>query len=675
MKYSLGVDTGGTYTDAVLLADETTIVASAKSLTTRHDLAVGIGKAVGSVLEKSGVPAGHIGLACLSTTLATNALVEGQGGRVALIFTGFKEKDLGTNGVLDALNGDPVLVASGGHTHAGMEAAPLDETAIAAFLEAHKSDVSAFAVTSQFAVRNPAHEVRIADMVRNVTGKPVSASHQLSAQLGGPKRALTAVLNARLIGMIDQLITRAEGTLSGLGIRAPLMVVRGDGALISAEQARHLPIETILSGPAASLVGAAWITGQADALVSDIGGTTTDVALLRNGRPSLDPKGARVGVHRTMVQAVAMRTAGLGGDSEVHVQSEGLEGGLSLGPRRVVPVSLLSVEDAKSVHDALDEQLRSATPGEYDARFVKRVTRGELIGLTDRDARLLERIGTGIRALDKVLRNRVEHGSLRRLVERGHIQIGGPTPTDASHVTGLASEWDEKAAEKCMQLLARKRTGSGEKLAKSANDMAEMVVLQMHKQTMVTLLETAFSEENAEFDGSPSELARHALVHKGLAGHAGIVRLSAGLNVPIVGLGASAHSYYPKVGEILGTEMILSEFAPVANAIGAVVGKVTMRRTGTMTSPGSGLFRVHMDDGPQDFSDAEKALSRLETSLRQAARADALAAGAQDVAENAHVDIQRAVVEEQETILSATVTVEASGRPEISDPNLRECLN
>ena len=107
------------------------------------------------------------------------------------------------------------------------------------------------------------------------------------------------------------LILNAKDVIKNLGIMAPMMVVRGDGALISAEQAREKPIETILSGPAASLVGARWLTDESDAIVSDIGGTTTDIAVLRGGKPAMDPKGASVGPYRTMVEAVAMYTFGL----------------------------------------------------------------------------------------------------------------------------------------------------------------------------------------------------------------------------------------------------------------------------------------------------------------------------------------------------------------------------
>ncbi|OAN67830.1 hydantoinase [Sulfitobacter sp. EhC04] len=667
MALLLGVDTGGTYTDAVLIRDDEVVVASAKSLTTRHDLAEGIGGAVRAVLASAGVAPSDISLASLSTTLATNALVEGQGGRVALIYIGFRERDLEAHGLSDALKGDPAIVLAGGHDHAGAEVQALDEAGLIAFLERHRSDVSGFAVAGQFATRNPAHELRAAELVGQVTGRPVSASHQLSAKLNGPKRAMTAVLNARLIGMIDRLIGRAEDELTSLGITAPMMVVRGDGALISSAQARERPIETILSGPAASIVGARWLTGADLALVSDIGGTTTDVALLRGGKPAIDPAGARVGPYRTMVEAVAMRTTGLGGDSEVHFISEGLRGGVTLGPRRLLPVSLVAVDAPEVVHDALDAQLRAVTPGEHDARFVRAVPGQTVEGLGSREAALLERIGKAVHPLGDVLRARIEQGALKRLVERGLVQIAGVTPSDASHVLGRVLEWDTTAARKALQLFGRRRTGAGDVLSNSAEDVAQMIVDQLTHQTCLALLETAFAEEEAVFGVAPDVLAQHVLMQRGMAGHRGLVRLQTGLDVPVIGLGASAASYYPAVGARLGCEMILPEHAGVANAIGAVVGRVTMRQSGTVTAPSEGRFRVHLVEGPQDFANQHAALDRLEEVLRGHAMADAQAAGAADILITVNRDIRTAGVEAREVFIEAVVTVEASGRPRVAE--------
>ena len=665
MALLLGVDTGGTYTDAVLVRDETEVIAKAKALTTRHDLAIGIEQAISTVLEQSGADRRGIGLASLSTTLATNALVEGQGGRAGLIYIGFRQQDLEGHGLTEVLAGDPAVVISGGHSHAGTQRDPLDEAALYAWLETHK-DVSAFAVAAQFATRNPSHELRAAEIVQEVTGRPVSCSHHLSAKLNGPKRALTALLNARLIGMIARLIDRAEDTLQRLGIEAPLMVVRGDGALVSASQARVRPIETILSGPAASIVGARWLTGAADALVSDIGGTTTDVAVLRDGRPMIDPQGAKVGPWRTMVEAVAMRTTGLGGDSEVHVQDEGLHGGITLGPRRLIPVSLIATDAPDVVHAALEDQLRRTVPNEHDARFVRAVPGIRADGLPEREQSLLARIGGGVQPLGKVLQTRLDGQALRRLVARGLVQIAGVTPSDASHVLGGLRDWDANAARHALGLIGRRRTGSGNMLCPDPLKLAEMIVDQLTHQTSLALLGTAFAEDAHEFGCAPGDLARHVLMQRGLAHHKGLVRIESGLNVPVVGLGASAPFYYPAVGERLSCEMILPDHAGVANAIGAVVGRVTIRRSGTVTSQAEGKYRVHLESGPEDYSDASAAMDALQDALEKDAQAEAVAAGAEDIHTHATRDIRRAQTEGREVFLEAEIIVKATGRPRVA---------
>ena len=661
MAISLGIDTGGTYTDAVLIKDDTDILARAKALTTRQDLAIGVGAAVRMVLSEASIDASVISLASLSTTLATNALVEGQGGRVALIYVGFSASDLKAHGLLDALKGDPVCVLEGGHLHDGLEASQLDERPLIAFLQKHKDDVSSFAVAAQFATRNPAHENRTIDLVRQITAKPVSASHQLSAKLGGPKRALTALLNARLVGMIDALIGRAETVLREIGISAPMMVVRGDGSLMSSGQARDRPIETILSGPAASIVGARWLTGITHALVSDIGGTTTDVAILKDGRPVIDPDGARVGPYRTMVEAVAMRTTGLGGDSEVHFVSEGLSGGVTLGPRRLVPVALMAAEAPDIIMPALEAQRRTTTPGEFDGRFVRAVRGINIDGLMPRDVAFLERIGDQAHLLGSILRTRMEQSALKRLVERGLVQVAGVTPSDAAHVLGYSDVWNSDAARMALQLFGRRRTGAGEVLARDPEKMAQIIVDQLTHQTGIALLQAALAEERLD-----ENLASHVLMQIGLGNHSGILRINTGLNIPVVGLGASAQNYYPAVGKCMGCEMILPLDGGVANAIGAIVGRIIMRRSGTITTPSEGRYRVHLESGPEDFIDKVVAFQRLEDGLRVAAKKAALVAGANDIEVAIDRDIKTAQVEAREIFVEATITVEASGRPRIA---------
>ena len=237
MALLLGIDTGGTFTDAALVnvpedgATKGTLVAKAKSLTTRQDFAIGIANAASRVIEQAGCNPADIGMVSLSTTLATNALVEGQSGRVALIAIGFNPSDLDNAGLKEALGSDPVIHLSGGHTTHGKEAVPLDLQPLQDQLQELAGSVTGFAVAGYFAVRNPAHEIAVRDLILAETGKAVTCSHELSAKLNGPKRALTTVLNSRLVPTIARLIAATKNSLASQNIEAPLMIVRGDGAL------------------------------------------------------------------------------------------------------------------------------------------------------------------------------------------------------------------------------------------------------------------------------------------------------------------------------------------------------------------------------------------------------------------------------------------------------------
>ncbi|MGI9368683.1 MAG: hydantoinase/oxoprolinase family protein, partial [Ruegeria sp.] len=202
--------------------------------------------------------------------------------------------------------------------------------------------------------------------------------------------------------------------------------------------------------------------------------------------------------------------------------------------------------------------------------------------------------------------------------------------------------------------------------ARTRKALAKMIVDQLTEQTALTLLETAFAEEESPFPLPPQELARHVLTQRGLAQHRGLMSLDASLNVDIVGLGASAPNYYPAVGDRLHCRMVLPKHAGVANAIGAVVGRVTLRRAGTVTSPSEGMYRVHLEDGPQDFSDPESALNQLEALLRAEAEQSVREAGAEDIRIVVDRDIRTAQVEAKDVFVEALVTVEASGRPRVA---------
>lgn len=659
----LGIDTGGTYTDAVLWSELAGVVAKAKALTTRHDLAVGISGAVDAVLETAAVDPAAIKLVSMSTTLATNALVEGQGGRVALVMVGFSQADLARDGLQKALGSDPVIFCPGGHDVHGNEQ-PLDLEVLKEALPALGTTVSGFAVCAYFATRNPAHEIAARDLIHERTGLPVTASHELSAKLGGPRRALTTLLNARLVSMIDRLAAATEGFLARRGITAPLMVVRGDGALVSAAFARQRPIETILSGPAASLVGAWHMTGLDDAVVSDIGGTTTDVAVLEGGRPRLDPEGATVGGFRTMVEAVAMRTFGLGGDSEVSLEDRGLTPVLLLGPRRLVPLALLGMMHGETVIGELDRQLRAPNSGRMDGRFVLRTGVPDHLaaGLATAEAKLYDQITRVPQPLDRLLASTAQNATLVRLVARGLVHIAGFTPSDAAHVLGRQTNWDSAAARLGAQLFARRRDGRGQLVATTAEEIAERVLAALTRFSAEAILETAFAEDG--LDGAAT--VAHALVQRAVDGHGGIARLTVALDRPVIGLGASAPLHYAALPQLVGNRCLVPADTDVANAVGAVVGQVRISVEARVSQPEEGIFRISAGDVIRDFIDEDDAMAAAEAEIRNLAADRAQAAGAGIAEIMMSRDVKSATVEGRRTFVEATLVATASGRPRIA---------
>ncbi|WP_436015451.1 hydantoinase/oxoprolinase N-terminal domain-containing protein [Rhizobium sp. LjRoot254] len=663
LRFLLGIDTGGTYTDAVLFNPEEGVKARAKALTTRHDLSEGIRGAVDNVLSETGTEPSSIRLASLSTTLATNALVEGQGGRVCLVMIGFGPEDLERDGLKAALGTDPVVFLPGGHNVHGHEA-PLDTSALTGQLDALANSVTAFAIAGYFAVRNPAHELRIRDLIRETTHLPVTCSHELSSKLGGPRRALTTLLNARLVSMIDRLIGSSEDFLKARGITAPLMVVRGDGALISAAEARLRPIETILSGPAASLVGARFLTGLDDAVVSDIGGTTTDVAILDEGRPRLDENGAVVGGYRTMVQAVAMRTYGLGGDSEVHVNARGLEGALTLGPRRVLPLSLIAKLHGASVRDTLDKQIKATHAGRYDGRFAIRSGLPDRFasGLSPADEGLYARVANVPIALNDLLLSSIQKASLDRLVSRGLVHISAITASDAMHLLGRQGQWDKDAARLGLELACRIRDGSGKPIASSAVELAHKIEARMTRQSSEVILAASLGEDGVE----NIDPAKSVSIDRSLNRTPGVVRFSLALDRPLIGLGASAHVYYPAIAAMLGAESVIPADAGVANAVGAVAGEISQTVLVTVTSPDEGVFIISGGGRTERMTGEKKTFDLARTRAREMAVRMAIDSGAEDPVVRFHEEIEAPEIEGQRKLVEARFAATASGRPRIT---------
>ena len=635
MTRVIGLDTGGTYTDAALVdTDAGRVVATGKALTTRDDLSIGVGGAIRRILDNYDGDASDIGLISLSTTLATNAVVEGVGGRVCLVMIGFDEDALGRADLARALGQDDVFFISGGHSADGAERAVLDEGAIRAAASKTGSDVSAYAVAAHFATRNPAHERRARDIIRDITGCPVTCSHELSSALGGPRRALTAVLNARLINLLDRLIAATESIMTDLQLNCPLMVVKGDGSLLRADFARSRPVETVLSGPAASLAGAAFLAGAKTAMVADIGGTTTDIALLQNGAPRLKNDGALVGGWKTMVEAADIRTCGLGGDSEVLPVTRGTAGGLTLGPRRAVPLSLLATQWPQ-VKDILAEQLGVSVPMATDGRFVMPLMPNGVPGwLTRSEARLAAKaIEMGPTSVAEIASTQLALGAVDRLIGRGLLTLAAFTPTDALHVTGDFDEFDSDAARLGAELMARQRNGVGAPVAKDAATLAQITLGELHRRSGVALMDAALAHDGAgegQASSNPllNELYRGTPGTAGLPQQAGLVNLKLSLDTGVIALGASAATHYPHVAHLMGVDLTVPDHADVAGAVGAAAGTVRQRVMISVSQPDEGRFRVHLPTGPQDMTDMEAALQAARDAATALANDRALQAGA-----------------------------------------------
>jgi N-methylhydantoinase A/oxoprolinase/acetone carboxylase beta subunit len=680
MQLALGIDTGGTYTDAVLVNHETgAVLAGAKALTTRHDLSIGIGGAIRAVFATStgrGAPFApeDVKLVALSTTLATNALAEGHGGAVCLLLIGYDADLIQRWGFQHDLAANDVVYLEGGHDGLGDEVAPLDEAGARAAILARRETVEAFAISGYFGVRNPAHELRVRALVEELAGRPVTCGHELTSQLNAVRRATTVALNAHLILPLRELMTDVRDTLAGLHITAPLMVVRGDGSLVRAEWAMQRPIETILSGPAASAVGA-WhlirrdgaAPDRRDIWAVDVGGTTTDIAALRDGWPILNAHGARVAGWRTMIEAVDVHTTGLGGDSHVRLDREGR---LAIGPRRAVPLSLLASE-----HPAVVGELRlrvAVARTHRDEEVADFIVPGRQPGsrLPEAEHEILDQLAHGPRSVTQLAgQSRIGALARRRIEElerRGLVRRAGFTPTDALHVLGRFSRWDVEAARLGATLLAEQ---AGLSVEAFCEEVVRRFSVKVATELVSKVLEDEVGQPRWEVEPTAAALLQRALDRRAADNGARPSDLDYTLTLrhPLVAIGAPVGAYLPQVAEALHTELIIPEHAEVANAVGAVSGGI-VQRLQALISPldGESAVRLHLPDGVRDFSSPELAVAHA----RQVIGVQIEAMARQEGADQVEVRVNRidqwapvAIGLNQQIYLGTELHFTAAGRP------------
>lgn len=662
MATLLGIDTGGTFTDAVVLDrgardGRGEILGFAKSRTTHDGLDAGIADAIANSLSDAAVGPEKIDMVSLSTTLATNALAEGRADSTALVLVGFDRHAIRRSGIEEFGDASRTLLIAGGHDAGGAERAPLDLAALSEGMKGLEGVVNAFAVVGMFAVRNPSHERQAQDEIRRLSGLPATCSHELTAELDGPRRALTTYLNAGLIPRIDALLDACGTVLETAGILAPAMVVRGDGSLMNLATARAYPVHTILSGPAASATGAYYLSGRGNAVVSDIGGTTTDIAVLEDGEVRVDPRGSLVRGRRTFVRAVDMRTHALGGDSEVGIEADAAEPRLSLGPRRAVPITEFARQHPELVRETLHRQAQSDSPDEHHARFAEITSGGRAASPASPAAReVLDALSEAPRPVDTLARNRRWLLALDRLQDHGRIRIAAFTPTDALEVERSG---DDGTAVQAARLFARRRDRRGREAAASADELARKVRSLLHRLSSRAVLACAL-----DHDGLPGRvLASSPFAEASMDGRSGLVDARIRLSRPLIAVGASASVHYPGVARELGAELICPRFAEVANAVGAAVGGVSVTAEILVLQPQPGTFVVHGADSPQRFDDLGHAVEAATRLSRSIAGRRAEEAGAENITVGTAEERRTAEVAGESLLVELRIRATARGLP------------
>lgn len=663
-RLGLGIDAGGTYTDVVIYEFGTNrVLQKAKALTTKWDYTLGIFEALDR-LDASRLA--QVDLVCISTTLATNAIVEGRGQKVGLLIMPpyglFNDTDITHR---------PIAIIKGRLEITGTELSPIDpeEVRRVARRMVTEEKVGALAVAGYASHANPVHEAEVRRLIEAETGLPVTCGYDVSEQLDYTVRAQTAALNGRIIPILVSFLEQADHSLRQRGITAPIMVVRSDGALMSVGVARQRPIETILSGPAASVAGARFLAQVPTAFVVDVGGTTTDTALIVEGevRTARRGGGACVGGWQTHVQSLDLRTCGLGGDSLIAYRHHQFH----IGPRRVGPVSWLAARQPQldETFGWIEQHLAdySSMPALLDIYFLNGRPDGTL---TARERRFVEALAqrphSGHELATRFQQHWWENFDIERL-ERQHLLVRcGLTPTDLLHVSGQFQRWDTAAAGRMTALFSRAIEVDESTLLKRVTDLfVRRLALEIFKKQL-----------DEQVDGNElerSELCRALMDNWMGGGVSGIPGVPASnyhvrvrLEQPIIGIGAPVSYFLPAAAKLLETSAIIPEHADVANAIGAITSSVVIRRRAEVCPDMNGRYAVHGIPGAPTFTELAEARAAAIEVLRGMVAAAAGAAGtSQSRIQIVIHDNVAPLAEGGQVFIAQTIEARLTGRPDL----------
>jgi N-methylhydantoinase A/oxoprolinase/acetone carboxylase beta subunit len=614
-KIGLGIDAGGTYTDVVLYdKHRQRVLQSGKTRTTHWNYTEGIQNALGQ-LDSSLFP--QIQMVAISTTLATNTIVEQTGLKVGLLA-------MAAYGMYQPgdIEHHPIEILSAEMEIDGVERKPVNTTEVIHAVERLlERGAQSFAISAYAADKNPAHEFQIRDIIQSRWDYDVTCGSELSSTLNYRSRAYTAISNAKIIPRLTQFLKTMEQTLSLKGIHAPIMVVKGDGTQMSIHMALKKPVETILSGPAASVSGALALTKEQNAVVVDIGGTTTDMALIKDRLPTLAKNYISIGAHSIHTRGLDIRTVGLGGDSKIAWE----RGDYRIGPKRISPISWLSSNNSnlKRAFEYL-EQLPIHYLDSSEAFLFYQLNREPYqMKLNPLEAEVISRLrDRPYSVMELAKATNAIHWStmnLQRLETLHVINQGGLTPTDLLHIQDRCTIWDRTAAHRLLILYA--------KLSQTDPDQIMSAVWEK----IYGMLYLEFINKQWNTNCSPPSpvhsTPEQAFLHAFLKGGTEVLESRVHQHIPIIGIGAPALPFLEEMAKRLDTTLIIPEYSAVANAVGAIASKIIIRKSIRISITPRGNFILEGVIGKHHFKRLEEATTFGKHALQTMIQEEALQAG------------------------------------------------
>lgn len=623
MALGIGIDTGGTYTDAVVYDfEKRCVIAKAKSRTTKEDLSQGIGASLDLLPQELVKQAQAV---ALSTTLATNACVENKGCRAKLVLMGTPQKVLRRIDAEHAygLPYDDVLCLD---THSSFDGSFVDEPDWKRVVEENAawfSDAQALSLCEAQAARNGAlAEKNGKAFLRESFSVPIVLGSELSSDVNMMARGATALLNARLLPVIEEFLQAAARALDARGVDAPIVIVRSDGGLMGTDLALDRPVETILSGPAASVYGSRELADRPNCLIVDMGGTTTDISLVIGGEPVMS-SGIRIGQWQTQAKGVFIETFGLGGDSAIRLNN----GLIDLATRRVEPICAAVArwpELAAQIESLLDRPVKSPLPV-YEVLYLVHEP-ASMDGYNGAERELIEELRRGPLMLGDTSRIDLYAMDSERLESEGVVMRAGLTPTDIMHVKGDFDRYDPAPARTVVRYLCGVVPDFDE-TDQGVQDFCDAVYDLMEYKLYAGIVKILMRNRYPKgfgggfpdsFEFILKEEWRRARTNEGHP------LFDFGFTTPavLVGIGAPTHLFLPAVARALRTEAVVPEHAEVANAVGAIVADVKASASvhiSPMNAPGGVEgYVVHAKDGSVEFEDRDDAVAYArEEALRQ----------------------------------------------------------